>query len=526
MILDFRDVDGGASLDADVCVIGAGAAGITIARSLVGWPGQVLVLESGGLELEGDTQDLYAGNDVGVPYFGLDGCRLRFFGGTTNHWANFCGPLDEVDFLERPWVPYSGWPITRQDLDPFYERAMPICGVGPFVFDGSLWGTIGREMPAFDPEKLLPFFYQIGPGLRFGEAYRDELATADNVRVLLHANVTDIRTNAAATNVEHVDIRTLEGKTGRVRAKVYVLACGGLENARLLLVSNSVEPAGLGNRNDLVGRFFMEHPDMEREGTVLAEDPHGLLAQNIGAWKHGVTYRPGWRMSEGIQRRERSLNVSWKIEHELDPEDGSKPASNLWKHLRLHGEWPGHLGETVWKVASDLDGVAANVYRQFVLGREPVPRFRSIILNCRSEQAPNPDSRVTLSEEKDALGLRRLTMDWRLSALDKHSNLVAAKTAAAELARLGMGRVKLADWLIDGTQDWPDVFGANHHIGTTRMADDPKNGVVQKDCRMHDVGNLYIAGSSVFPTAGFITPTLTIVALALRLADHLRTRLA
>jgi choline dehydrogenase-like flavoprotein len=243
VFLDFRTVDDNALFEADLCIIGAGAAGITIARELAGSHIQVCLVEAGGLEFEPDVQDVYAGANIGHPYFDLDVARLRFFGGTTNHWTGQCAPLQPIDFRSRSWVAHSGWPITRQDLDPFYRRAQSICQLGPFAYGAEVWSQIGVEPHAFDPDEVELCFWQRSPPTNFGEAYRTDLERAANVRVLLHGNVTNIATDSSAAVVQHLDVRTLDGKNGRIRAKIYVLACGGIENARLLLLSDSVEPS-------------------------------------------------------------------------------------------------------------------------------------------------------------------------------------------------------------------------------------------------------------------------------------------
>ena len=188
---------------------------------------------------------------------------------------------------------------------------------------------------------------------------------------------------------------------------------------------------------------------------------------------------------------------------------------------------PDDLRDKIWKVILDLDDVAANVYRRFVEGKDIIAAPKLIYLHSQSEQAPNPDSRVTLSDERDALGLNWARLEWRLTELDKRSVEVMTKAIGAEFGRLNLGRVRLDDWLLDGGKDWgPDLKGSPHHMGTTRMSDDPRMGVVDRRCRVHGIENLYIAGSSVFPTGGYMNPTLTIVALALRLADHLEARFA
>lgn len=524
MIEDFRSFEDGREFETDLCIIGGGAAGITIARELIGTKARVLLLESGGRDFEQEVQDLYKGTNIGFPYFELDAARLRYFGGSTNHWGNYCGPLNDIDFERREWIPHSGWPITRADLEPYYRRAQPICALGRYEFDERRWKAIGVAVPPFDSAKLLPSVRQVGPTLNFAEAYGPELEKADNIHVLLHANVVNIQANETARSVAHLDIRTLTGKTGRVKARTFVLACGGIENPRLLLASNSVEPKGLGNQRDRVGRFFMDHPTARRKiGVVTSNNPLPLVQTFLPRFHDRVRNRPEMRLSAAVQESRKCMNVAWHIGTDADLEGGVTQARELWQNLK-NGAWPDDLGEKTWRILSDFGDVANNAYNEFVLREEPIPAFENVLLEANSEQSPNPESRVILGNERDPLGMPRVRLDWRMTEIDKRTLIAVAETAAAELARLGFGRTRLEPWVIDQSDDWGGDAGDYHHMGTTRMAEDPKNGVIDGNCRMHGIANLYIAGSSVFPTSGYVNPTFTIVALALRLADHLKER--
>lgn len=529
MFIDFRTVDDDALVEADLCVIGGGAAGITLAREFIGSGLKICIVESGGLELDPDTQDLYRGDLIGLPYYPLDATRLRYFGGTTNHWTGWCAPLNASDFEAKPWVPHSGWPFRRPELEPYYERAQPLFELGPYLYDDQLWERFEIEAPELDPQWLEHCFWQQSPPTRFGEVYRAELERVDDVTLLLHASVTDIRTNDAASAVEDAVLRTQGGKAGRVRARAFVLACGGIENARLLLASNRhIEPAGLGNQNGLVGRFFMEHPQLSC-GIVVTDDPYGLVQTYGRRRRDGVLYKVGFRLAEDLRAREGVLNGSAEMKYVPGPETGAVAAVTLWRDLRrghVSGEWAARI----WRVLTDLDNVANYAYQRLTReAKVPLPPSIAYFdLIAVSEQAPNPESRVTLSPtERDALGMSRPQLDWRMTENDKRTIELLTRIIGAELARLGLGRVRLQDWLLDGKDAWPpELGGSHHHMGTTRMADDPKAGVVDRDCRVHSVDNLYVASSSVFPTGGHANPTLTIVALALRLAEHLKGRYA
>jgi len=535
VIIEFGSAESPTLTAFDLCIIGAGAAGITLAREFIGSTTRVCLLESGGLEYSADVQKLAEGKIVGFPYFDLAAIRLRFLGGTTNHWEGMCSTFSSIDFEARPWVPYSGWPITRMDLDPYYLRAQVICQLGPYQYESELWKELGLADPGFTPTRLNTRFSQFSPPTRFGEVYREELDRASNITVVLNANVINIQPTEQGNHVTHVDLRSLTGNADRVRAKNFVLCCGCIENARILLASNTVMSGGLGNDKDLVGRFFMEHPQV-RCGIIASDKEYDLLDRYNRNSVNGVQYKPGIVASDLFQREQQILNCSAGIDHETDPEDGTRAAIRILnglKHYRMSGKVPEDLFEAVWRVIRNLDDVGYNAYRHYVLGTGVVSPIKKLFLVVRSEQAPNRDSRVFLGEERDALGMKKIRLDWRLTELDKLSIRKLTEVIGLEFGKQNLGRVRMEEWLRTDDNEWPDfgwgdgmMTGQYHHMGTTRMAHDPSSGVVDRNCRVHGISNLYIAGSSVFPTSGYANPTLTVVALALRLADHLNLPVA
>jgi choline dehydrogenase-like flavoprotein len=529
MFIDFNDGSVPGLFEADLCIIGAGAAGISIARTFIGAPVSVCVVESGSFEFDASTQALYDGEIVGSPYVDLDACRMRMLGGSTIHWGGWCAPYDDIDFEQRPWVPHSGWPIGRAELEPFYQRAQQVCGLGDFHYDERVWNELGIAPERPERAKLEVAFIRVR-AQNWAQAFRDELGAASNLSVLLNANVGDIAANEAGTAIAHLDIRSLQGRTGRVRARAYILACGGMENARLLLSSNGVQSAGLGNQRDLVGRFLMDHPPMDfppppmRCATVLTSNPGGLMSSYGTYFRSGLGYVAGLRLSPQVQRAQGLLNCWGWLQEQRVSTDRAVPAPVLAAASRSRAPLLDAGTRRVLLQLSALEGLsAARASRPGAVQDGPAV----VTLLSQSEQAPNPQSRITLSDERDALGMRKIRVDWRVTELDKRSVRIWTETVGGELLRLNMGRLRVEDWLLDGTPDWPTAFrGAWHHIGTTRMATDPGRGVVDETCRVHGIGNLYIAGCSVFPTSGWVNPTFTIVALSLRLADYLRTRLA
>jgi len=515
MHIDARTLPNGSVLEADLCIVGAGAAGISMALEWIGSPRTVLLLEGGGLEYEPAMQDLYRGEIVGLPYYPLQAARLHYFGGTTGHWAGFCSTLDPIDFDQRDWVPHSGWPLRRAELDPFYARAQPLLELGPYEYAAGDWQRRDPTLVPLplDPRVMWTKMWQFSPPTRFGARYRDAVIGARNVHLYTHANVCELEAHESLGAVEGLRVRTLDGKEHRARARYYVLACCSIQNARLLLASNRRTPTGLGNAHDLVGRFFMEH--IEIPGGHLALAPSGAVSTKMYALEFGQTKARGeLALSAAVQRERRILNGTVSLEPGA-PGEVAKSTFQWGTPERLAAlrKWQAN-----GKVGPPPDGLP-----------EPAPagapRFFHLV--TRQEQAPNADSRVMLSTERDALDMPRAKLAWRLTELDRRSFRVFYEVMGRELGRSGVGRVQLLDWVRRDDGTWPGTLsGGWHHMGTTRMHDNPRRGVVDATCRVHGLDNLYVAGASVYPTGGAANPTLTLVALSLRLSDHLKKTLA
>lgn len=515
MHTDAGDLPNGSLLEADLCIVGAGAAGISMALEWIGSQGTVLLLEGGGFEYEPAMQDLYRGEIAGLPYYPLHVARLHYFGGTTGHWAGFCSPLDPIDFEKRDWVPHSGWPIRRDELDPFYARAQRVLELGPYEYAADDWQRRdpGLVPLALDPRTMWTKMWQFSPPTRFGTRYRKAIIDAPNVHLYTHANVCEVEANDPVTAVDGLRVRTLGGREHRVRARQYVMACNSTQNARLLLASNRRAPAGLGNAHDVVGRYFMEHLEIPG-GHLMLAGQHPASTTMYGLQFGQTKARGELALSAAVQRDRRILNGTVSLA-------------------------PGAAGEVAQSTFQWATPEVLEAFRSWEAGgREGPPPIdfpdptggppqRFFHLATRQEQAPNPDSRVTLSAERDALGMPLVKLDWRLTDLDRRSFRVFYEVMGRELGRTGAGRVQILDWVVADDPAWPtSLSGGWHHMGTTRMHDDPRQGVVDANCRVHGLGNLYIAGASVYPTAGTANPTLTLVALTLRLSDHLKTRLA
>jgi len=517
MLVDFREV-AGTQLQADACVIGAGPAGIAIARELAEASRSIVVLESGGLDFDPSAQDLCRG-DNSRGDFPLHTSRFRLVGGTTYIWGGWCAPLDDIDFERRAWVPYSGWPITKRDLLPYYHRAQPLCELGPYRYELAEWPSLSGKALRLDPDKLGHRLWHLSPPTRFGQVYREELRRATNIRVVLRATATELVTDENAAAVSEVRVAGLGGARAAVRARSYILACGGIENARLMLASNRVEAPGLGNRHDIVGRFFMEHPHPDAGGVFIPGDIERFRPYFDRGGAKSARVVLGFGPSRQAQERLRILNSSVTVGGALHSEP-SEGWDSLVKLARAaeEGYWPASSATHAFNVLRNLD----DVFREGYLRATDAP-IRGFTFTARTETAPNPANRVRLASERDALGQNRASLTWSLGARERVTVEKTMMLLAAELGRLGIGRVRLNELLLQNDDRWSgNLSWFGHHMGTTRMSDDPKLGVVDANCRVHGVANLYVAGSSVFPTAGFANPTLTILALALRLADHIR----
>jgi choline dehydrogenase-like flavoprotein len=510
MHVDASKLQNNSIIEGDICIIGAGAAGISMALEWVNTPHKVILLEGGGFQVESEIQDLYRGKNTGLRYFPLQSARLHYFGGTTGHWAGFCSTYDPIDFKKRAWVPHSGWPIARADLDAFYPRAQPLLELGPYEYDFSYWKEKDEALSPFpfDENVIWNKVWQFSPPTRFGTKYRDQIVNAKNIHLYTYANVTNITTNEAVKQVQQVTVKNLQGKQHTVKAKLFVMACCSIQNARLLLASNQQAPKGLGNNNDLVGRYFMEHLEINSAHLYLAKTD----ALKAYRWESFVT------------KMRAELAIHEKKQEELQLLNGT---CSLWPYM---GKEP----EAFINTFSDKADVKIKEWEEnekaFLEGKKgksSLAPFKHYTLFTRMEQAPNPNSRITLDTEKDALGMPRVSLHWQLTPLEKKSTRKLYDLIGQQMGIAGLGRVKLLDWLEDekNTQ-WPDTTGGGwHHMGTTRMHDNPKEGVVDANCKVHGINNLFIAGASCFTTAGTANPTLTLVALTLRLSDHLKNQI-
>lgn len=549
MIFDASELPDDKPLEADVCIVGAGAAGITMALELAGSELDVVLLESGAHTDEKDIQSLYEGSVTDDRLHNLpDRYRRRRFGGSTTIWGGRCTPLDEIDFKRRDYIPFSGWPIERSALLPYYPKANRLCEAGDFVYTAAeSLSSASRPMingfhsADFSTETLERFSCPTDFGARYGH----KLRAAKNVRLVLHGSATKLQLNAAGNHLERVAVATLRGKQFTVRARCFVLAVGGLEVPRLLLASRDVRPAGIGNEHDVVGRYYMCHL-AGTIGRLRINGPLDSVWNGYDITDDGVYCRRRFALLAKAQEQHRIGNFIARLHHPriADPEhrnavlsllyvaqilipyeyrkrlqEADQPTVRKWlRHVRNIITYPHDATAFAWHMFND----------RFLAAR----KFPSIIvksktnvfsLDFHAEQVPNPMSRITLTAARDALGLPRLNVDWRYLPDDVRTVGASIALLARDFQHSGIGQLDYDPGTVELEMTRYGAYGG-HHIGTTRMGLDPRTSVVDPDCQVHGVDNLYVTGSAVFPTSSQANPTLTIVALALRLAAHLTVK--
>jgi choline dehydrogenase-like flavoprotein len=549
-----RDADTlahGACLRADVCVVGGGAAGISLALALSGQGLDIILLESGRTAEDAATQALYAGEVADAQLHSpADKYRQRRLGGSTAIWGGRSVPFDPIDFEARPQVPHSGWPISYDDLLPFYPQANALSEAGRFAYVAS------EALGSAAPPMIRGFASDVvcTEGLErfscptnFGERYQRRLRVAADIQVLLGANCTGICLHADGRSVREVAVATLAGRRFRVAARATVLATGGLETARLLLASRDVAAQGVGNEHDVVGRYYMCHI-AGSVGTLSFNGRTQDVRHGYEVTPEGIYCRRRLAIAASEQRRHGLANCVARLHFSriMDPRHRNGVLSGLFlarrfvsyeygKRLHDGGEttlalYGQHLRNVVFDPVDTVAFLGHWALRRTLAQR----KFPSVILRNRTnrfslemhaEQIPRADSRVTLTDKVDALGMPQLRIAWRYSPEDVASVRGTLDLIATELERAGAGRLEYRRETLEQDLLRFGAFGG-HHIGTARMGADPRTSVVDADCRVHSVHNLFVAGSAAFPTSSQANPTLTLIALSLRLGKHLAQRLA
>lgn len=537
MFLDANSLPSGL-LQADVCIVGAGPAGLTLAAELADTGWKILLLEHGGLDFEPARQSLLEGRDVTGEYHDPAMSRRSQFGGTAQIWNTPVRgrpgakhvPLDEIDFEKRDWVPHSGWPFSRATLEPWYARAGERCGLTSSEYQAAAWEGDDARPLRFDGPDVRSEVYQLGTDEPFTSGARAWIGKSDNVDCVLHATVLEITPAPGATRIESVTFQSPARRRHEVRATVFVLSAGGLETPRLLLASRSRWSAGIGNAHDLVGRFLMDHPVYFFTELVPATP---ALARSLAFYDaretRGATVLGRMTLPPEVLRREKLLNFSAVFYPR--PPGYRSPGIEALRQMRLLArkkQFGAALGFAPQLVLHAADVVAyarrrkkhAHATSAHFWSRDAgaAEQFATFEPEFYLEQPPDPENRVSLSAETDEHGLPKTLLNWHWGRASRESAERAATLLDESFARYGHGRLR--------PLKYPRVNpSGHHHLGTTRMHESPAHGVVDADGRVHETDNLFVAGSAVFPTGGYANPTLTIIALAMRLADHLQTKL-
>jgi choline dehydrogenase-like flavoprotein len=508
VIVDLADGVFDARPEYDLCIVGTGPAGATVAAELNGSGLAICLLESGRAVPTPRGDRLRAVRSQGL--FIKERSRERVLGGTSTTWSGISAPLDPIDMMPRAWVPRSGWPFGRETLDPYYARATRYRFPALADFGGQGFGALRRESgfaPAWDgiEEKV---FLAARPPQDFGREQRAVFEGAA-VTVVLDATVQRVETDAG--HARAAVVRDSRGGEHALRARAFVLATGGIENARLLLAS------GLGG--DQVGRGFMNHPK-GYSGVLRFAEPIEHAAFFFGGIHHGFAGYGGLRLPDAVQRAEGLLNSYVRLEP-LFPwtDDAGMEALIALGQGNSRGSGLDRIA-LLLKIVVHAPRIAQYLWYRLV--RRRAPKIRAARLRNFMEMAPDPENRVVLSDERDEDGKPLPLVRARCTALDRRSMIAVQAALGAEVERLGLGRLERS---LSADDPWPIDQDASHHLGTTRMGADPASSVVTPDLRLHAVRNLYCAGASVFPTSGCANPTFTIVALSARLADHLRAEL-
>ncbi len=458
---------------AKACIIGSGPAGITIAQELANKGIPVVILEAGSDQFTDESQDFYKGKVDGDFYFDLDVARLRFLGGCSNHWAGWCRLLDKHDFEARSWIPNSGWPISHADIEPFLEKTRATLDLVPFR----------PNVPISDDIDWVQLIKS--PAVRFGEKYRAEIEASQTIALVLNTMVTDLVGDG--TRVTSANLFSNGAPAGSITADYFVPCIGGLENSRLLLWSNEKTNGAVVPQAAALGKYWMEHPQFEPAVAILFD---------ASAFEFDETNEAFFSPTPAAMERLGIMNFSARLIQ--TPYHGFKSlVADLACYAPDTAEW----------VASGM-GVhlrcAAQIYLAF-------------------EQSPLEANRITLSvDEKDNAGIPRLVLHWKKGELERKTMVEGLRLFGDTLASKDLGRLRFEDWVINN-QEYPtdQEIAGYHHMGGTRMGTDPTKSVVDANCKVHGMANLYIGGSSVFATAGQANPTTTLVTLAHRLGEHL-----
>jgi choline dehydrogenase-like flavoprotein len=546
MILTKEQILNETSFVADICIVGGGPTAISMALAFRDSPLRVIIIAGGGWTETSSNQDLNIGI-ISPPgsHEPLEESRRRQFGGTSAVWGKRCVPFDPIDFKARPWVSESGWPLSYNDLLPYYEKAAEICKIGSCNFDVSqvFLGKQQEIIEGLDSNYIASNpLERSSPIKNFAKAYKGELENNSNIKVLLDAHVLSLEMLEGSEKVTNV-MAAVDSSRLTVRASHFVLATGGIENARLLLVSaNKYFPKGLGNQHDNVGRHYMCHISGTFAKINFFDRSNAIFDYEKD--HSGIFCRRRWWISEEAQKTFGLLNTIFFLDGHMDvlysagfvyksiltilsQKTLAKVISKgkLYSPLIKH-----HLLNFFKKVPFHMIDFVYRGLKRMSKNRTPssLPSIKSKYwgLFFQAEHIANKESRICLSEtDRDAFGMPRAEVKISFKDIDIESIIKAHNIFINAIRAKNLGEVVYSE---DGLRSFlknriSSFYSAAHHIGTTRMSDNARTGVVDKNAKVFEISNLFVAGSSTFPTSSHANPMFTQIAQALRLVDHLRS---
>lgn len=552
-LLDARNFEDGAELSADLCIIGGGPMGLCLADALRFSNLSIILIESGGENRSQSAESLSSGEAVCDRYAPLSMYRRRMLGGASTIWGGRCVPYDPIDFDDRSYVPNSGWPLSFDEIWPYYERATALAQAGKPVFDSSIaFPNAPALLEGLNSKIVLTNnMERFSLPTNFWKLLRSPLLKAANIRVVVNASCTNLLNDRARGVIETARLCTLENKKLKVRAKKFVVAAGGIESYRLLANSNEFYPNGIGNEFDVLGRYFMSHIEGSFMKLKLAKGRRAYW--NFDIADDGTYTRRRLSISPEIQRQHRLLNAVVRLHHEspANPLHRDPILSSMFlaknfilaeyrnkitmverSALDLMDQGPSFWVDHVLNIARGLPELSLFLARwvwRRNLKKRRIPyvvlpsRDGRFALDFNSEQVPAHDSRIMLSEKVDRLGVRLVNVDWKINELDVISISKTFRLIDEELRRCGVGFIDFGQCKLEDKIREEALPIGGHHLGAARMHSDPRKGVVDADLRVHGVSNLFIASTAVLPTSGHANPTLTTLALTLRLADKLKS---
>lgn len=502
---------------ADIAIIGAGAAGISLTLDLARRGKSVILLEGGDDMYTQESQDMYKGSFSArdLPY-GMENSRLRYLGGSTNCWSGGCGQLDTEDFYAREWVPLSGWPISKSDLSPFYLKAAKFLGLDIMRLQNN--GTL-KELPKLKSFELGTLEYT--KKVMFIDEFNENLNNDPNIQVLTGANFFELIRKNRSDVVEAIKIKSLNGDIATIYANDFVFAAGGIENARILLNTRDEQYGALGDGSGNLGRYFSDHP-IAPCATLLGSHSKAKVSEyNVRGIKpnaKGQLALPFYRLPFNLQQKHKTLNVALQIHSQEDVLTDVEQAA--WRLKKFYGD------PSTYDIAfSDIVSVLKDPIRLYKTYKSRNNSKGRLALRFQIEQSPRYSNFISLNDETDLIGLKKANLHWTFSEIERHTVDIAISYAAKAFQKINGGSLKLDPDMISDHRDLPqDLRGGQHHCGTTRMSNNSKHGVVDSNLKLFDADNVFVCGSSVFPTNGWVNPTFTIIALSFRLSKHLANR--